>query len=93
MMDETRAYLDGEWTTLGDEEATVVFGPDGDAILVCRVQNAAHLLTPADVAAYLLELKRDRERLNWILDNCSVTEPTDVLSTRGQIDAAMKGRV
>lgn len=73
---ETQAYLDGEWEAVPVNPVSAeriqipfrgvtIFGPDGDPILQCNCHNAAHFLTPEDVAEYLLELKADRKRLAY----------------------------
>ncbi len=60
---ETRAYLDEPWEVIhGLEGMSIIFGSDGDPIVVCRVRNAAHLMTPEDVADYLMELHEERRR-------------------------------
>lgn len=63
---ETRKYLDAPWESLAMPNGDFcLMGPDGFTIVRCS-QRTAPGLELADVAAYLLELKRDRERLNWL---------------------------
>lgn len=63
MDDETREYLDGEWFCIPDStgraKGFTICGPDGDSILRLDCYNAAHLLTPGDVADYLFEIHEE----------------------------------
>lgn len=54
MDDETRAYLDAPWrVTEFPTGLRIICGDDGDGIITLEYWNAAHLLTPADVAEYI----------------------------------------
>lgn len=63
MEDETRKYLGEPWEVVRHVLGIRVLGSDGDPLFLCDSHNAAHLLTPADVAEYVMELKREVETL------------------------------
>lgn len=57
MEPETRQYLDEPWTAEPWKYGTVsICGSDGDPLFLCDAWNAAHFLTPAAMAEYLIEL-------------------------------------
>lgn len=93
MTPKTRSYLDGPWElrtdTTGQHGAIYV----NDKPILRLDVNEPRILA-RDVGSYLMELKRDRERLNWVLKDCLVLvhrsdELSDYFDTREQIDAAI----
>lgn len=98
MMDTSkgRIYLDGEWTKSGGRskmEAEFIYGSQGQVLLSCGFWHKDMSIDPTIVAEYILELKRDQARLDW-LDNHGKTRSIVCVgydSLRAAIDDHMKG--